>query len=151
MDKDLFYRIYAYPIRIPPLRERREDIVPLIENYCQEKNWHPSWYDQLVRIFPKGQWIGNIRELHNALERCEILFADRVPEEEELVHLMSSSEQIMAATIYEDNGKTQLEIKRIQDALAKYNGNVTKAIKELNMSRATLYRKLKKYGIEKSF
>lgn len=149
MRQDLFFRIYIYPITIPPLRERKEDIKSLIENYYQRKDWYPSWHRRLETIFMKGEWRGNIRELHNALERCEILYSNQAPTDEELYQLISSLEIIIpdpsCPQVYDF--KDKIEIKEIEKALTKHRGHVSKAAKELNISRATLYRKMKKYQI----
>lgn len=151
MRKDLFYELYVYPIKVPPLRERKEDIKDLMEDYFTKQKWYPEWWDRLESIFLKGRWIGNVRELQNALERCEILYKNRVPTDDDLFDLMSSSDNVTSAAtdIETYDIQTQIEIKRMREALMKHNGNATNAAKELNISRATLYRKMKKYNLGK--
>ncbi|GGB38326.1 AAA domain-containing protein [Virgibacillus dakarensis] len=149
MREDLFYRIYVFPITVPPLRERKEDIKALIKDYCRRTNWYPGWLNKLETIFTKGSWSGNIRELHNALERCNILFSDITPTDKDLHELMSSWDQFNQS----DSGETfadfreQLEYNNIQQALTNNNGNVPQAAKELRISRSTLYRKMKRYNL----
>jgi len=152
MNKDLFYRLYTYPLTITPLRERREDIEGIIEAYLFRQNWHPSWKKRFISIFMQGQWPGNIRELHNALERCKILYKDKKPSDSELYQLITTSENLAEASpyLFPLNYKEKMEIKRIKEALIKNNGRRENAARDLNISRATLYRKLKKYGIEKN-
>ncbi|WP_174614615.1 sigma-54-dependent Fis family transcriptional regulator [Virgibacillus ihumii] len=147
--EDLFYRIYVFPIQIPPLKERKEDIIHFIRDYLQRKKWMPSWHKRLEKIFMQGEWRGNVRELYNALERCEILYADKEPNDRDLFQLVSSLEpvQVENSNTEVSTYKEQLEINRIKKALAKCNGKVSDATEELSMSKATLYRKLKKYNI----
>ncbi|KKE77918.1 sigma-54-dependent Fis family transcriptional regulator [Oceanobacillus caeni] len=151
--KDLFYRIYVFPIQIPPLRERKEDIKHFINDYCERERWFPSWIRRLEKIFMQGEWQGNVRELYNALERCKILFTNQTPNDEELLQLVSVLEPTSLSAksqpkkIENYDVRTQLEIKRMKEALAKYNGRVSRAAEELNISRATLYRKIKKFNL----
>lgn len=151
LDKDLFYYIYAYPIYLSPLRERREDISAFIDYYCEKNNWHPNWKVKWKTLFSKGQWYGNVRELYNTLERCRILYKEHEPTEEQLYGQIVISEKFIQKSIQQKDPQAKLEIQAIKDALKKHHGNVSKATKELDMSRATLYRKIKKYQIEKSF
>src|SRR5699024_6352255 len=64
--EDLFYRLYVFPITIPPLRDRKEDIKHMIQYYLKENNWFPTWQAQLEDVFTKADWRGNVRELFNA-------------------------------------------------------------------------------------
>ncbi|API93581.1 hypothetical protein BKP57_18245 [Virgibacillus sp. 6R] len=152
MRADLFYRIYGFPIHVPALRQRKEDIPFLIDHYCNIQNWHPSWIKKLTSIFKNGRWTGNIRELFNALDRCRILFQDHTPKEEELYHIISIWEQ---AELLErrtnkketKNFREQLEVEKIKQALKKHHNHVASAATDLNMSRSTLYRKIKKYQL----
>lgn len=147
--EDLFYRIYVFPIQIPPLRERKEDIIHFIRDYFRRKKWLPTWHSRLEGIFMQGEWRGNVRELYNALERCEILYSDKEPSERDLFQLISSLEpfQIETENTEAYDYKAQLEINNIKKTLAKFNGRVSDAARGLSMSKATLYRKLKKYDI----
>lgn len=101
----------------------------------------------------QGEWQGNVRELYNALERCKILFTNQTPNDEELLQLVSVLEPTSLSAksqpkkIENYDVRTQLEIKRMKEALAKYNGRVSRAAEELNISRATLYRKIKKFNL----
>lgn len=149
MRKDLFYRIYVYPITIPPLRKRREDIRSLINDYCQRNKWYPRWIKKLEHAFRKGHWYGNVRELQNTLERCRILYSDQVPTERELHYLVSSLclKDDSNTNVKGNDFRKELEMRNIKQALTKHNGNVTRAAKELNISRSTLYRKIKRYEL----
>ncbi|GAB3055061.1 sigma-54-dependent Fis family transcriptional regulator [Virgibacillus ainsalahensis] len=147
--EDLFYRIYVFPIQVPPLKERKEDIVHFIRDYFRRKQWLPTWRFRLEKIFMQGEWSGNVRELYNALERCEILYSDKIPGDRDLIQLVSSLEpfQMEADNMESYDFKTQLEVNNIKKALTKYNGRVSDAAEGLGMSKATLYRKLKKYNL----
>lgn len=147
--EDLFYRIYVFPIQIPPLKERKEDIIYFIRDYFRRKKWFPAWHSRLEQIFMQGEWRGNVRELYNALERCEILYEDKEPDDRDLFQLVSSLKpyQIESESTETYDYKAQLEIIKIKKALTECNGKVSDAAESLNMSKATLYRKLKKYGI----
>lgn len=151
MRDDLFYRIYGYPIHVPTLRQRNEDIPFFIHDFCRKKNWHPSWVSRLIAIFKEGMWLGNIRELYNALDRCRISFTDREPSEEELYTIISlwssKKEEKTAKQKLNLSFREQLEYEKIQNALITHHNHVERAAKELNISRSTLYRKLKKYNL----
>ncbi|MEH7389640.1 sigma 54-interacting transcriptional regulator [Bacillus sp. JJ1503] len=149
MREDFFYRIYVYPMTIPPLRERKEDIKSLIENFFLKEQWFPRWRKRLISIFTKGQWHGNVRELKNSLERCKLLYAYKVPTDDELLQLTSTLDEISLTNTYTqvNNFREEVEINKIKDALIKYKGHVSNAAKELQISRATLYRKMKKYDL----
>lgn len=148
IDQDLFYYIYAYPIYLTPLRERNEDIIALIDYYCDKNNWHPEWRINWKLLFSKGQWYGNVRELYNTLDRCRILYKEDAPTEEQLYEQVMIAEKHMQKSYHRKDPKTKFEIQAITNALKKHHGNVSEATKELNMSRATLYRKIKKYQIK---
>jgi len=147
--EDFFYRIYVYPVTIPPLRERKEDIKSIIEAFFQKEDWLPRWRKRLISIFTKGQWHGNVRELQNSLERCKILYEYKVPTDDELFELTLTLEAKSLNNTYTEanNFRAELETKQIKEALIKHKGHVSNAAKELNISRATLYRKMKKYNL----
>lgn len=146
--EDLFYRLYVFPITIPPLRDRKEDIKHMIQYYLKENNWFPTWQAQLEDVFTKADWRGNVRELFNALERCEILYRDERPTKEKLLEQISVLNPMTFTDIKESLRFTEeLEKESIKRELIKYEGNVSMAAEALSMSRATLYRKLKKYNL----
>jgi len=147
--EDLFYRIYVFPITIPPLRERKEDIKYMIHGYFRKSNWFPSWHHRLEKIFEQAHWKGNVRELFNALKRCEILYDNEIPTDRELEEITStisspSSEQDVDETY---SFTERLEMEDIKEKLIQAAGNVSEAADHLGISRATLYRKIKKYHL----
>lgn len=147
--EDLFYRIYVFPITIPPLRERKEDIKYMIQQYLRTNNWYPSWQHRLEEVFADAVWKGNVRELFNALERCDILYREEIPTNQELVELVSVLDPVVS-TAEEANSyrfTEEIEVENIKQALIQQAGSVPAAAEALGMSRATLYRKMKKYQL----
>jgi DNA-binding NtrC family response regulator len=148
--KDLYYRLKVVELRVPPLRERREDVLPLARRLLADmaSRMHrpaptltPRAADQLLR-YP---WPGNVRELENALERAVALARGR---RVELEDLPEDVRQALPAPGV-DGGVRPLEaIERdyILAALERNGGNQTVTAKQLGIGAATLYRKLKRYG-----
>ncbi|GAU78528.1 sigma-54 dependent transcriptional regulator [Fusibacter sp. 3D3] len=147
--KDLFYRLNIIPINVPPLRDRKEDIQILIAHFIQMynqllgKNVHGLSTDMLA-LFHKYSWPGNIRELKNIIERLMILSDSDELSMDELPYELSDEDS---------NGKGHLshlelaEHEAVLRALSQYNWNITKAAEALQISRLTLRRKIDKYGI----
>lgn len=153
--KDLYFRLNVVNIKIPPLRERKEDI-PLIAGKILERlngdsptprELAPEAIAQLTRY----HWPGNVRELENSLERAVALTSDKV------IRLADLPSQIQnpAAIDKNSNGNSNsivpiadMEKKMIFDALDKVGGDKIKAAQALGIGKTTLYRKLKEYGRE---
>jgi len=152
---DLFYRFNVVPIQIPPLRERKDDLLPLIKYLLNKfsgkynKNKHDISPETLA-AFTKYNWPGNIRELENVLERMivmsenDTLDIDQVPLE--IKGEVTSREP---STLKEemDSISRITEKKMIIEALNKTNQNRTKAAYLLGISRRTLQNKIKEYGL----
>ena len=151
--QDLFYRLSVVPVRLPPLRERRDDIPLLAEHFLKryaEKNrkevrgFHPRAMDLLIR----HAWPGNIRELENTVERAVILCpGDRVTPQE-LPGTVRGSDETPHAPPAGFSGLTLKEAERelVLNALAQVEGNRTRAAELLGISRQTLLNKLREYG-----
>ncbi len=146
--EDLYYRINVFTIFIPPLRERRADIIPLakffIRKYARsmgkpEKKISPEVEELLLR-YP---WPGNVRELENAIERAMVV--GKKPEITlEDLPLMVNNHKQENQPVY---SLMELEKTHIQKVLKETGGNVTRAASLLGIDRVTLYNKMKKYGI----
>ena len=148
--EDLFYRINTITINIPPLRDRREDIMPLSEfflnKYAREMGKNICVFSEEVKkallAYP---WPGNVRELRNVVERSVVLSCGEVIGRTDIIQLESERE------CPEDNAGqnklTSLEKKVIADALKHCNGNVSAAAKEIGISRNTLKYRIKKYNL----
>jgi transcriptional regulator of acetoin/glycerol metabolism len=157
--KDLYYRLNVYPIDVPPLRKRKEDIPHLVRYFCQRNGWSiPNQEDLMIRL-KEYEWPGNIRELINVLERLHIMSPDNQSSKDMLVNsmeLLNINHPSIPPTIEQEfnyvdekNFKAREKIQRdlILEALKKTKGNVTAAAKLLDIPRSTFYKRLKKFGM----
>jgi len=158
---DLYYRLNVFPIRIPPLRERREDIPLLVEyiinKYCLEiKTPVKSISKEALDILMNYHWKGNVRELENAIERAVILCDGDVITPEHFVLSKQSifesakrslSKEGTLETVAKEASRIA-ETQRIVSALRETRGNKSKAAEILQVSYKTLLTKIKEYGIE---
>lgn len=146
--QDLYYRIKTVEIRLPPLRERGTDIVALAEYYLDEysKRYSKqvSFSAPLKQHLMRYPWPGNVRELQHAVERAVIMTRSDV---------LTEADFQLYATVspngHELSSFNLSDVERdvIRRALAKCNGNLTRASEELGIGRTTLYRKLEEYGL----
>ena len=146
--EDLYYRINAMHLELPPLRERPEDIEPLAERFCRELadqyGRNIAGLDrEAVALLRTRAWRGNIRELRNCIEKAVVL-----TEHERLgaadLHLDVPEEGFPGA----DRVREELsEEERVRDAMARSGGNVSKAAKLLHVSRPTMYARIRKYKL----
>lgn len=148
--QDLLYRINTVEIKVPPLRERVQDIPLLVEYYFgiyKRKYEKPglSISKNSLNELKDYPWPGNIRELRHAVERAVIMATnDTLTIRDFLItNISESRKKIEKAPI----SITEMEKQIIKRALDKHKGNLSRAADELGMGRTTLYRKLKKYGI----
>ena len=151
---DLFYRLAAFPIAIPPLRERREDI-PLLANHFLDK--HAEGNDKrlgglstaALRVLLQYDWPGNVRELENAIERAvllettEVLQAGNLPTQLYPTGAGQEDRRAPAAILPLEEVERQAMVR----ALELSDNNASAAARALGVNRATLYRKLKKYDL----
>ncbi|GJM59646.1 sigma-54 dependent transcriptional regulator [Persicobacter diffluens] len=152
--QDLLYRINTVEIHLPPLRERQEDIPTLarhfINNYCKKYQKPPISLDDsgLQRMKSYG-WPGNIRELQHAIERAIIMCDGEKLSEKDFFFLQQTMHQVQNEPSQPANNFNLDEVEKnvIQKAIDKHNGNISQAAKELGLTRASLYRRLQKYGI----
>lgn len=146
--QDLLYRINTIEVHLPPLRERREDIVPLAEYFLgmyRKKYNRPVAFlhDTLITQLENYEWPGNIRELQHAIERAVILCQGKtLMPKDVFVKSTTSSEKLDTGFNLED-----MERNMIAQALKQCNGNITDAARELGLSRAALYRRMEKYNL----
>ncbi|HER43673.1 MAG TPA: sigma-54-dependent Fis family transcriptional regulator, partial [Candidatus Eisenbacteria bacterium] len=151
--EDLFYRLNVFPIRIEPLRTRREDIIPIAESFLKSWNLSANVLGREVHDKLLGyDWPGNVRELRNILERAVILAGrDAIkPEHITISESRSASlpEEVLRSIVGE---RTLPEIERImiELALERTGGNKSRAAELLGITRRTLYGRLDKQGTEK--
>jgi len=152
--EDLYYRIAVFPIVVPPLRERREDIPLLARHFLQkhaertEKSMN-GISNAALRLLLQYDWPGNVRELENAIERAVLLETTDVLQVNSLPPQLSP----IVASPRDQTAPTavlplaEVERQALIHALEFSANNVTEAARVLGLNRATLYRKLKKYGL----
>ncbi|MFD1707260.1 sigma-54-dependent Fis family transcriptional regulator [Siminovitchia sediminis] len=150
--KDLFYRICIYPIHLPPLRERMEDLPFFIQEYCEKSKWPMSFSTEMIKCLETYDWPGNIRELYNFLDRLRVELGSNPPTTEvlqSLLYSMGPSNEKTGALHSEEplTLRERMEKDKIVKALIAADGNITKAAAKLNISRSTFYRKIKKYEL----
>ncbi|GAB4124552.1 MAG: sigma-54 dependent transcriptional regulator [Raineya sp.] len=151
--QDLLYRINTVELHLPPLRERTGDLAILAKHFLQKyaKKYHrlaPKLSDTALSFLEKYPFPGNVRELEHALERAMIMSDSDTLQEEDFLFL--TVQKVPALTIQLGNNSLNLddiEKDMIQKAVEKHNGNISKAAKELGLTRASLYRRLEKYGL----
>ena len=141
---DLYYRLNVFDIRIPPLRERRDDILPLATGFLHEfagaaAKLTPEAMDALRR----HEWPGNVRELRNVLERALIMCDGPSIDAEHLCLRAKKDAPLSSVTDLET-----LEKKAVARAMRDTDGNKVRAAKQLGISRMQLYTRLRKFGFE---
>lgn len=146
--QDLLFRINTIHINIPPLRNRKEDIIPLAEMFL--KRYSKKYKKDNISISKSAEdrlmnhrWDGNIRELQHTIEKAVIMCDDNVinPEHLGLYQSVSSSSY--------DDGSTLEDVERrtIAEAINSNNGNLSLVAQKLGITRQTLYNKIKRYGL----
>ncbi len=163
--EDLFYRISAIPVRVPPLRERKGDIPVLAQAFCEKISLKGP--KSITTISPKAMeillaysWPGNVRELQNTVEHAFVLCQGKAIGPEHLPSKLSSSSQrvedgeAMLPTVRPapgTRGKTTSEKERLVEALLSTRGHQARAAKLLGISRVTLWKWMKKYGVSAKY
>ena len=145
--EDLLYRINTVQIDVPPLRDRGEDVVRLAEHFLLKFSKKYRKQDikltrGAIRKFLSYSWPGNVRELEHTLEKAVILSEKKILTEENFDFSPRYEKKEEELTSIED-----IEKHYILKALEKHKGKLTEVANELNLSRQTIYRKLKKYGL----
>jgi PAS domain S-box-containing protein len=149
---DLFYRLNVFTAHIPPLRERIDDISFLTHHFLKEFSFKynkpaPFVHQEAMNRLHTYFWPGNIRELRNIIERLIVLHEGKEIREANILQLLPSQKSVYQTERSLTDEKKNLEKTRILQALEDTYGNKSIAAKKLGMSRANLYKKLKKYGI----
>lgn len=155
--QDLYYRLSVFPVLIPPLRERRSDIMPLASHFTSKIG--AAHGRETVRITPKAanlllryDWPGNIRELENVMERAVILSsADGIIDAHHLPAWVQDSGRrytSLPASAKLEDALGALEKRLIMDALEACGGNMAKAAGELGISERIMGLRMKKYGLD---
>jgi sigma-54 specific flagellar transcriptional regulator A len=173
--EDLFFRLNVFPIEVPPLRERIEDLTLLIDainrRFMEEGRPVARLSPQAIAVLCHYEWPGNVRELANLLERMGIMYPDELVAVEDLPQKFLQQEglDLSALQVPEDTDTmmvlptaglpeqgldlkeylNELEISLIRQALDDADGVVAQAARRLGMRRTTLVEKIRKYGIQR--
>ncbi len=155
--EDLFHRLNVIPIHVPPLRERRDDIPPLIRFFldetCRKNKLPPRGIDEAaVRKLQDMAWSGNVRELRNVVERLAIMVAETIRADDIARYVVGGPGALddtlsMDLTFQEFKDRTEEMFLRRQ--LEHFDWNVSRTADELGIQRSHLYKKINKYGLER--
>ncbi|MEQ9263754.1 MAG: sigma-54 dependent transcriptional regulator [Balneolaceae bacterium] len=148
--QDLLFRMNTIEISLPPLRERKEDISLLVEHftrlYCNKYKKELKTVDiASIKKLEAYSWPGNVRELQHAVERAVIMAESSVLVPKDF--LLSQDQDQVEQVLFEDYNLEEVEKMVLRKALKKHSGNISKAAEELGLTRASLYRRLEKYGL----
>jgi transcriptional regulator with PAS, ATPase and Fis domain len=147
---DLYHRLGQICLRVPPLRERAEDIVPLAEHFLRQTNSNRYLSSEAIEVLQRHRWPGNVRELRNVVTKAAVLARGEEITGSDLVLApqrapVESATQVLTVPGANLDG---MERNTILSVLAQTNGHQQRAAELLGISRRTLSRKLKLYGRE---
>jgi DNA-binding NtrC family response regulator len=151
---DLFYRLSVVTIALPPLRERRDDIPLLVSAFlcaCSEENGKnvTELTPDAMNVLLAYDWPGNVRELRNAIEQMVVLArSEKLTMRDVPAAVRGGADLTKIAVVRAGMTVGEAEKELIVQALKELKGNRTKAAEKIGMSRRTLHRKLKRYGLE---
>jgi two-component system, NtrC family, nitrogen regulation response regulator NtrX len=157
--EDLFYRLNVFPIRVPPLRERRDDIPLLLDyflrQYCQRNNRRPVRMEEpVLKLLTDYRWQGNIRELKNLVERLLIMTSGESIGVENLPEQFRNADFTLPSALPGISSLKEIretaEREYILLCLQSCDGNVSKAADMLGLERTNLHKKMKALGISRS-
>ena len=155
--QDLFHRVYVFPLRLPPLRERREDIPALVEHFARQvsaqNNWKPmSFTPEAIAALQDHPWPGNVRELRNMIERLMLLASDQQVTLE-TVRLALPSPALDGTGSAHGSGSLAERVQGFEREviiaeLKRHDLHITNAAKALGLERSHLYKKAEQLGID---
>jgi DNA-binding NtrC family response regulator len=151
--QDFFYRINVITLRVPPLRERREDIQLLVtyflKRFARETNREvDSISDDAMKMLLDYDWPGNIRELENVVERAVVTSKKRVLATDSFAYLNPGGVSVGISST--PRSLEEAEIAHIRQILDEQDWNISHAAKVLQVDRTTLHKKIRRYGLERS-
>jgi DNA-binding NtrC family response regulator len=164
--EDLYYRLNVIPVRIPPLRERKDDLKPLVDRFITHFNREfrkqiKGFTPDAFAVMQRYHWPGNVRELRNAIERAvllsdhEWLSVDDLPQEVREPAGMGGAPRAKSAPVdvyqlpNEGVGLDKLEREYVRQALERTHGNRSRAARMLGMNRDQIRYRIEKFGFEK--
>ena len=156
--EDLFFRLSVIPIQVPPLRERAEDVPPLVEHFgrffARENNFkHKAFTPAAVELLQQQHWRGNIRELRNSVERLLVMTQGKDIAESDVRAVLRVSETSGGMRVLASGGRTLREFKEncerefLVRKLREFGWNISKTAEEIDTPRSNLYKKLEQYNI----
>ena len=162
--KDLYYRLHVIPLTIPPIRNRRDDIVPLclhfLDYFCKKYNLRKSFSQEVLDQVQRYDWPGNVREIRNFVERMVVMTPSTTTEISSIPQGLLSDSSGLGQQVHPDVGVQggavrsgsvgrgmALSKAEILAALQVFNGNRTKTAQYLGISRRYLQYKLREYGV----
>jgi two-component system nitrogen regulation response regulator NtrX len=156
--QDLYYRLNVIPLRVPPLRERKEDI-PVLVNWflkeftLKERVEEKSISDDALAILMEHDWPGNVRELKNIIERLVIMIPRNEISAKDIPPLAENHQTPDLTVPWLASGsfrtaKTDFEKKYIMKKLQEFDGNISKTAEAIGIERSNLHRKIKKFGVD---
>ena len=157
--EDLFYRLSVIPIRVPPLRERSEDIVLLVRHFsdvfARENNFKPKRFtDAAIRFLTELPWRGNVRELRNSVERLLVMTTGETVDLEDVRSILNVQGRPGAGPAAGSAARTLREFKEASERaflvgkLREFGWNISRTAEEIDTPRSNLYKKLEQYNIK---
>ncbi|MBU8577069.1 sigma-54-dependent Fis family transcriptional regulator [Bacillus pumilus] len=154
--EDLYYRLHVYPINIPPLRERKEDIHDLYRYYQKKHHWHAAFPESFFQKLQEYHWPGNIRELFNLFEHLRVLFPqggwigesqyasvlEAIDQKKQKLHPAECTETPKELTFRE-----RIQKQTVIEALHKTKGHVSEAARLAGVPRSTFYKWMRKFHL----
>ena len=157
--QDLFHRVYVFPLVLPPLRERREDIPALVDHFaalvCAQNGWKTvNFKPEAIDALTHYSWPGNVRELRNVVERVMLLAVDNNVDQTAVELALpgaaktSSAAPVFSASGYLADRVDAFEKQTILAELKRHSYNMTVTARELGLERSHLYKKCQQLGID---
>jgi two-component system nitrogen regulation response regulator NtrX len=154
--QDLFHRVYVFPLALPPLRERAEDIPALVEYFAtqvaEQNGWKPHVFDaQAIGELQRYQWPGNVRELRNVVERLMLLSEDAKVDRHSVELALPAAASQAPATLSSGTLAERVEAFERELLLAELKRNryhMTETAKSLGLERSHLYKKCQQLGVD---
>lgn len=155
LRRDLYFRLNVLPLRLPPLRERRCDILLLARHFLAEHARHldrpcPTLSPETVRLLEERDWPGNVRELRHLMERAVVMSGDRALVHPSDMMLGGPAEPAPTLSFKEAKQRVVLSFERsyLSDLLRRHEGNISQAARTAKKNRRAFFELLRKHGID---
>jgi DNA-binding NtrC family response regulator len=151
--EDLFFRINVFPLSCPPLSERLDDIHIIVQNFIEQNAANVG--KKIVGLTPEAMetlftypWPGNVRELRNAIEYAFVLCSGSWIGKEHLPPKVTAKGKKLSPNHHQSSATREEERKKLLSTLRRTGGNQSEAVRLLGVSRVTVWKRIKKYGID---